>query len=301
MDRLEAMTTLLAVVDTGSLSAASRRLHTPLTTVSRRVSELEAHLRTRLLNRTTRRLTLTDAGGAYVAACRRILDQVDEAERTAAGEYQAPRGELTVTAPMVLGRVHLVPVVAGFMEAYPEVKLNLRLSDRVLDLQEEHVDVAVRIGELPDSPMLARKLGTLRRIVCASPDYLARRGVPDRPEQIDGHECVIFHGFERPEGWAFAGKSGTRLVPTHSRITLDTAEAVVEAGIAGMGLIRVFCYHVIPAIRQGKLTPLLVDYELAGPPVYIVHPGGGLMPLKVRAFLDYSAPRLQARLAAFAQ
>src|SRR4051794_8794330 len=157
MDRLEAMTTLLAVVDTGSLSAASRRLHTPLTTVSRRISELEAHLRTRLLNRTTRRVTLTDAGGAYVAACRRIVEQIDEAERVAGGEYQAPRGELTLTAPMVFGRVHVVPVVAGFMEAYPDIRLNLRLSDRVLDLQEEHVDVAVRIGELPDSAMLARK------------------------------------------------------------------------------------------------------------------------------------------------
>ena len=298
MDRLEAMTTLLAVVDTGSLSAASRRLHMPLTTVSRRISELEAHLRTRLLNRTTRRLTLTDAGDAYVAACRRIVEQLEEAERVAAGEYQAPRGELTVTAPMVFGRVHVVPVVAGFMEAYPDVKLDLRLSDRVLDLQEEHVDVAVRIGELPDSAMLARKLGTLRRIVCASPDYLERCGVPDTPEDIAGHECVVFRGFERPEGWAFAGKSGKATVPVRSRITLDTAEAVVEAGIAGIGLIRVFCYHVIPTIRQGKLKALLVDFELAGPPVHILHPGGGLMPLKVRAFLDYSTARLQARVAA---
>jgi DNA-binding transcriptional LysR family regulator len=199
---------------------------------------------------------------------------------------------------MVLGRIHVVPVAAGFMEAYPDITLNLRLNDRVLDLQEEHVDVAVRIGELPDSAMLARKLGRLRRIVCASSDYLARRGVPDTPADIAGHECVTFRGFERPEGWVFAGKSGKAIVPVRSRVSLDTAEAVVEAGIAGMGLIRVFCYHVVPAIREGKLKPLLLDFELEGPPVHILHPGGGLMPLKVRAFLDYTTARLQARLAA---
>src|SRR3954454_21570973 len=203
MDRLESMSILVAAVEAGSLSGAARRLRIPLATVSRKVSDLEAHLRTRLLNRTTRRLTLTDAGVTYVAACRRIVEQVEEAERAAAGEHQAPRGELTVTAPMVLGRIHVVPVVAGFMEAYPDITLNLRLNDRVLDLQEEHVDVAVRIGELPDSAMLARKLGRLRRIVCASSDYLARRGVPDTPADIAGHECVTFRGFERPEGWVF--------------------------------------------------------------------------------------------------
>src|SRR5690348_8291985 len=146
MDRLEAMTTLLAVVDAGSLSAASRKLRTPLATISRRISDLEAHLKTRLLNRSSRRLTLTDAGEAYIQACRRILDQIEEAEHVAAGEYRSPRGELAVTASLLLGRRHVVPVAASFLDAYPDVRLRLRLTDRVINLQEEHVDVGIRIG-----------------------------------------------------------------------------------------------------------------------------------------------------------
>lgn len=292
MDRLEAMTTLLTIVDTGSFSAASRKLRTPLTTVSRRVADLETHLRTKLLHRTTRRVTLTDAGVPYVAACRRMFEQLDEAERAAGGEYQAARGALTITAPLVFGRLHLVPVAAGFMAAYPEITVNLRLSDRVLDLQDEHIDVAIRIGNLSDSALLARRIGSVRRLVCASPDYLARRGEPLHPGDLVDHDCVAFRGLDEPGFWSF----GHERVPIRARMILDAMEPAIDAGIAGIGIIRAFCYHVAPALRAGTLRALLREHTPAGLPVHLVYPGGEMMPLKLRAFLDYCAPRLQARI-----
>ena len=181
MDRLESMSILVAVVESGSLSAAARRLGMPLATVSRKVGELESHLKTRLLHRTTRQLSLTETGRSYVAACRRILEEIGEAERTATGEYTAPKGDLVVTAPVVFGRLHVVPVVAEFLERYPEIDIRLVLTDRVVHMMEEHVDVAVRIGELPDSALVATGVGTIRRVVCASPAYLAAHGAPARP------------------------------------------------------------------------------------------------------------------------
>src|SRR5215471_264633 len=169
MDRLDAMVTLLAAVEGGSLSAASRKLGTPLPTVSRRISELEAHLRTRLVNRTTRSLSLTDAGRAYIAACKRILEDIEAAERAAAGEYTAPRGDLIITAPIVFGRLHVLPIVTAFLKAYPDINIRMALGDRVVDLQEEHVDLAVRIGDLPDSSLVATRVGAISRVVCGSP------------------------------------------------------------------------------------------------------------------------------------
>src|SRR4029453_13957177 len=171
MDRLAAMTTLLAAVEGGSLSAASRKLGMPLATVSRKVSELEAHLRTRLLHRTSRRLTLTDAGEAYVAACKRILEDIGEAERAAAGEYMAPRGDLTVTAPIVFGRLHVLPVVIEFLKTYPDIDIRVALADRVVNLREDDIALAIRIGDLPDSSLVATRVGAIRRVVCGSPAY----------------------------------------------------------------------------------------------------------------------------------
>ena len=176
MDRLEAMAVFLAAVEGGSLSSAGRQLGMPLATVSRKLSDLETHLKARLLNRSTRQLTLTDAGRDYLAACKRILEDVGEAERTAAGEFSEPRGELVVTAPIVFGRLHVLPVIAEFLSAYPEVDVRLVQGDRVLHLLDEHVDLAVRIGELPDSRLTATRLGATRRVVCASPAYLSAHG-----------------------------------------------------------------------------------------------------------------------------
>ena len=298
LDRIAAMSTLLAVVEAGSLSAASRKLRTPLATVSRHISELEAHLKTRLLNRTSRQLTLTDAAEAYIEACRRILDQIDEAEQIASGEYQSPKGELTITASLALGRRHVVPVAASFLDAYPDVLLRLRLADRVVNLQEEHVDVAVRIGALPDSSMVARQIGSVRQVVCASPDYLARRGHPATPRDLSAHDCVSFTGFVRPDSWNFPIDGSIVPVTVRSRLVVDAAESVLDAAVAGAGIIRLFSYHVADAVRDGRLTLLLEAFEPRPQPVNIVYRGGGLLPLKLRAFIDFAAPLLKQRLAA---
>jgi DNA-binding transcriptional LysR family regulator len=298
MDRLEAMAILLEVVEAGSLSAASRKLRTPLATISRRISELEAHLKTRLLNRSNRRLTLTDAGEAYIRACRRILDQIEEAEHIASGEYRSPKGELAVTASLLLGRRHVVPVAALFLDAYPDVRLRLRLTDRVVNLQEEHIDIGIRIGALPDSLMVARQVGSVRLVVCASPAYLAGRAEPATPLDLSAYQCVSFTGFVNPDAWNFP--IGGSLVPVtvRSRLVVDAAEAVLDAGVAGAGIIRLFSYHVADAVKEGRLKILLQGFEPPPLPVSIVYLGGGLVPLKVRAFIDFAAPRLKARLVA---
>src|SRR4249920_2180090 len=192
MDRIEAMSTLLAAVEGGSLSAASRELGMPLATVSRKVSELEAHLRTKLINRTSRRLTLTDAGRSYVVGCKRILEDIEEIEQAASGEYIVPRGDLVITAPIVLGRLHVLPVVAEFLKAYPDIDIRIMLADRVMNLNEDAVDVAVRIGELPNSSLIATRIGTIRQVVCGSPDYFAEKGIPKSPGELRHHDCVTF-------------------------------------------------------------------------------------------------------------
>lgn len=297
MDRLEAMSILLAVVDAGSLSAAARRLGTPLPTVSRKVAELEAHLHTRLLHRTTRQLSLTEAGAAYVAACRRILDDVGEAERIATGEYATPKGELAVTAPIVFGRLHIVPVVAEFLAQYPEIRIKLLLTDRVIHLMEEQVDVALRIGELPDSTLMASRVGTVRSVVCGSPAYLAQRGVPARPEELAAHDCISFDVLESRRAWVFGEGTSTMSVPVISRLEVNTAEAAIAAATLGAGMVRVLSYQVADAVANGALDVVLQNYEPAPLPVSLVHKGQTPLPRKLRAFLDFAAPRLRARIA----
>jgi DNA-binding transcriptional LysR family regulator len=297
MDRLESMSILVAAVEAGSLSAAARRLGTPLATVSRKVSELEGHLKTRLLNRTSRRLTLTDAGQSYVAACRRILEQVDEAERAASGEFSAPRGELMVTAPIVFGRLHVLPVATEFLAAYPEIKVRLALADRVVNLMEDHVDVALRIGALPDSSLMATRIGVIRRVVCASPAYFAARGVPKTLADLAAHDCIGFDVLTTAEAWTFEQGKSEISVPISARLTVTTAEAVVDAAISGVGIARVLSYQAAQALRDRRLALALVDFEPAPWPVHLVYTGGRMLPLKLRAFLDFAAPRLKARLA----
>ncbi|GGC53725.1 LysR family transcriptional regulator [Chelatococcus reniformis] len=297
MDRLDAMAVLLAVVEAGSLSAASRRMRMPLATVSRKVSELEAHLGTRLLARSSRSLALTDAGRSYAAAAKQILEQVQEAERAAAGEYSAPRGDLTVTAPVVFGRLHVLPVAIAFLKAYPEIALQLMLSDGLVDLTEDRIDVAVRIGALPDSGLIAARVGLIRRVVAASPAYLAERGTPERPEDLAAHDCITYEGLASPRTWRFAGDRGDITVAVRSRLTVNAAEAAIDAAIAGIGLTRVLSYQVATTRRAGLVTLVLEPFELAPWPVHLIHVGQGLLPVKLRAFLDFAAPRLKARLA----
>ena len=297
MDRLEAMSLFVAAVEAGSLSAAARRFGVPLATVSRKVSDLERHLNTRLLNRSTRRLTPTDAGEAYLAACRRILDDVGEAERAAAGEYSAPTGELAITAPVVFGRLHVLPVVTGFLAAYPDVDIRLTLADRITQLVEDHFDLALRIGQLPDSSLVAIGVGSIRRVVCASPAYLAEHGTPTIPEDLGTHDCITFEGLSSAAPWSFAKGKTDVTVQVRSRLQVNTAEAAVDAAIAGVGLTKVLSYQVDAAVRSGMLRIVLQEFEPEPWPVSLVHAGHGLLPVKLRAFLDFAAPRLKERLA----
>jgi len=190
MDRLEAMSLLIAAVEAGSFSAASRKLGVPLPTISRKVAELEGHLGTRILLRSTRKLTLTDAGMNYLAACKRILEQVSEAETEAAGEYSAPKGELVITAPIVFGRLHVVPLVNDFLISFPEINVRMMLADRSVNLLDDHIDMAVRIGALADSSMVATRVGSVRRIVCGSPGYFASHGTPRTPDDLAQLTCA---------------------------------------------------------------------------------------------------------------
>src|SRR5262245_6965480 len=236
MDRIEAMSTFLAAVEAGSLSAASRKLGIPLATVSRKVSELEAHLRAKLINRTSRRLTLTDAGRSYVAGCKRILEDLEEIERAAAGEYAAPRGDLVITAPIVFGRLHVLPVVAEFLKAYPDIDIRIVLADHVMNLHEDAIDVAVRIGALPNSSLIATRVGRIRQVVCGSPDYFAAKGTPKSPRELRYHDCVTFDGLMSPADWKFVIDGSPVTFTVHSRLVGNRVEAGPgQALLAGRG------------------------------------------------------------------
>ena len=301
MDRFESMSTLLAVVEAGSLSAAARRLNTPLTTVSRRVSELEQHLKTQLLHRSSRQLSLTDAGRSYVAACKSILEDLGEAERAAAGEYSAPTGNLIITTPIVFGRLHVLPITIDFLKVYPDIGIRMALADRVINLMEDHIDLAVRIGELPDSSLIASRVGSVRRVVCGSPAYFATRGMPKSPDELGAHDCITFEGLMSAEAWTFgAGKSAAR-VAIHSRLIVNTAEAAIDAAIAGLGVTRVLSYQIAAPFRAGTLALALEQFEPPPAPISLVYAGQGFLPLKLRAFLDFAAPRLKARLSGTAR
>ncbi|WER51007.1 LysR family transcriptional regulator [Cupriavidus sp. WKF15] len=295
-DRFESMSILVAVVDAGSFSAAARKLEIPLATVSRKVADLELHLKTRLLHRSTRQLALTEAGQAYVAACRRILEEVGEAERAAAGEYAIPKGELVMTAPIVFGRLHLLPVVAEFLKTYPDIDVRMVLTDRVMHLLEEQIDVAVRIAELPDSSFIATRIGTTRRVVCASPAYFAEHGTPTTPLELTGHACITMEQIASRQVWTFGAGKAEVEVPIRSRLVVSTAEAAIEAAVAGVGLTRVLSYQITDAMHAGAVRTALEAFEPAPWPVSLVHPGQGVLPLKLRAFLDFAGPRLKARL-----
>ena len=298
MDRLGSMSVFLAVVEAGSFSAAGRRLAMPLATVSRNVSELETHLKARLLNRSTRKLTLTDAGREYLAACKRILEDVSEAERTASGEFSTPKGELVITAPIVFGRLHVLPVIADFLKAFPEVDVRLVQSDRLANLLEDHVDLAVRVGALPDSNLSATRVAMIRRVACASPDYFRAHGMPMKPQDLNTHQCITFDALGSAYSWSFVVDGGQLLVPVHSRLVVNTAEAAIDAALASVGITRVLSYQIETARRSGLLALTLEAFEPAPFPVSLVYSSQRRLPLKLRAFLDFAAPRLRERLQA---
>jgi DNA-binding transcriptional LysR family regulator len=296
MDRLEAMSVIIAVTETGSFSAASRRLRTPIATVSRTVAELEARLNAQLFQRSSRKVTLTDAGRSYIDACKRIIEQVDEAEREVSGEYRVPKGDLAVTSPWGLGHTHLLPLAVEFLTAYPEIALRLMLTDRVVNMVAENIDVAIRVGILPDSSMIASRIGSIRVVTCGSPSYLAARGLPKEPSDLCNHDCITIDDVAVPPTWKFGKGDRPIVVPIRSRLTVNTSEAAVLAAISGVGLTRVMSYKMDAARREGTLAIVLDDFEPDPLPAHIVYAERKPMPLKLRAFLNWMTPRLKARL-----
>ena len=295
MDRLDAMQGLLAVVDAGSLSAGSRKLGAPLPSVSRKVADLERHLGTRLLIRTSRNVQLTDAGRDYVDAARQIVAQIEEAEHRASGEYDAPRGALTITVPLAFGRQRVLPLAYEFLCEHPEITLNVLSADRVVNLIEEHVDVGVRLGELVDTSLYAVKVGDFRLVTCASPAYLARNGRPARPEDLADHDAAVFTGFGET-GWLYeCGDRRIQATP-RVRVTTNTSTGAVGAAARGIGIARAPSYQALNELRTGVLVSILDEYENRTFPVHLIYVRQGLLPLKVRAFLDWMTPRLRKEL-----
>jgi DNA-binding transcriptional LysR family regulator len=298
MDRLEAMTILLAAVDSGSLSAASRQLNIPLATVSRRVTELEEHMKVRLLLRGSRKLTLTESGAQYVTMCRQIIEDIAEAERTASGEYRAPQGDLLISAPTFMGKTHALPVIVEFLRTYPDIRIRLQLADRNMSLLDEHIDLALRVGELPDSSLIATRVGLIREMHCASPDYLKLYGTPKVPSDLQSHECITYEGTNimARDQWNFLVKGVPQTITVSSRLVVSSAEAAVVAAAAGGGIARVLSYQIVDQLKAKSLVPLLDGYEPARWPVSLIFPSQRQVPLKLRAFLDFATPRLRQML-----
>jgi DNA-binding transcriptional LysR family regulator len=300
MDRFEAMSMLLTAVDRGSLSAAARELRVPVPTLSRKVAELEALLGTTLLIRTTRKLVLTDAGLSYVAASRRILEQVEEAEREAAGEFQTPRGELVLTAPQFFGRLYVLPIVADFLALLPEINIRLLLRDRNSNLIDDHIDMAVRLGRLPDSDLIATRIGFMRMVLCGTPAFLSGQGVPRVIDDLRKMPCLLNENQIVQGGWRLRDPAtgGAIDVPLSARLATSN-EATAEAALLGVGLACLPYYQAYDAIADGRLRTVMDDHEIEPGPVHLVHASRGQMPLKMRRFLDFAAPRLRAELTKF--
>lgn len=296
MDRLEAMSVIIAVTEAGSISAASRRLKSPVATVSRKVAELESRLKAQLFQRTSRRIILTAAGRSYIDACKRIIGQVDDAEREVSGEYRAPKGELAVTTPWGLGHTHVLPLAVEFLKAYPEISLRHVFDDRVVNTTEENIDVAVRVGGLPDSNMIATRVGSIRIVVCASPAYLKARGTPKQIGDLAQHDCLGIDDHAMPTAWKFVRGRRATVAPIRSRLCVNTSEAAVLAAIEGAGLARVMSYKIDAAKRAGKLAIVLEKFEPEPLPVHILYRPRKPVPLKLRAYLNWMTPRLKARL-----
>ncbi len=287
-----------AVADAGSLSAAGRALRMPLTTVSRKLAALEEAVGARLITRSTRRMTLTEPGRMYLEACRRILGDLDAAEAALSGSQDEPRGELAITAPVVFGRQHVLPVVCEFLRRCPRVDVRMLLLDRPVDLIEEGLDVAVRIGALADSSLIATRAGAVRPIVCASPRYLAEHGEPKETQALSEHDCITFSARDARDLWAFSdGKKRSR-VRVRTRLTVNTAEAAIDAAIAGVGVTRVLSYQVTAALADGTLKEILKGSDSTEMPVTILHREDRLAQTKVQAFVAFAAVALRKRTAA---
>lgn len=293
MDRLHQIKAFVAVADALSFAGAARRLGLSPPAVTRAVNELEAHLAVRLLTRTTRVVRLTEAGRRYAEDCKRILADWAEADESVSGLHGTPQGSLIVTAPALFGARHVTPVVTQYLDRYPQVQVACWFLDRVVNLVEEGVDVAVRIGELPDSSLQAVRVGQVRRVVVGAPSYLAAKGRPERPEDLARHTLVAASGVSPQPQWRFERDGEVQTVALQPRLTTTSNDAALSAAVGGFGLTRLLSYQVQDAVTQGRLDPVLTAFEPPPLPVHVVHREGRHASLKARAFIDLAVNLLR--------
>jgi DNA-binding transcriptional LysR family regulator len=294
MDRIESLTAFVEVAEQASFTEAARRLNRSPPAVTRAVAELEARLGVRLLTRTTRAVAVTEAGQLFLAGAKRVLADLDDIEQAAAGRGHAAVGELRVTAPIVFGRLHLLPLVDQFLRRYPSVSVRLFLSDRPIDLVEQGFDVALRIGELTDRSAIATRVGAVRPLVVAAPSYLAEHPAPAIPNDLSDHDMIAYQGLFDTGRWTFIYGSNRRTVAIAPRLIVNTAEAAIDAAVSGFGVTRVLSYQAQAAIAEGSLVPLLKEFPDEELPVHLLYPAGLHPAPKLRAFLDSAVPGLRA-------
>ncbi|HYG88192.1 MAG TPA: LysR family transcriptional regulator [Azospirillum sp.] len=291
MDRLDDMLAFIKVVDTKSFTAAAERLNLSKSVVSRRIAELENRLGARLLNRTTRKLSLTEVGQAFYDRCTRIVSDLDEAERAVADLHAAPRGRLRVNAPLSFGLLHLTPAIADFMQRFPAIEIDIDLNDRYVDLIDEGYDVAVRIGRLRDSSLIARRLAPNRRVLCASPAYLEKHGTPMAPEDLAQHSCLLYTNVPAAEQWQFRVGGETRSVRVSGTLRANNGDILLAAAIAGHGIVVSPTFMCGEALASGALQAVPLEGYTSESAVYAVYPQNRHLSPKVRAFVDFLAAR----------
>ena len=296
MDRVHEIEVFIAVAEAGNFARAGARLRLSPPAVTRAISALEERLGARVFNRTTRSVTITDVGQRFLESARRVLADLDTAEKEAVGEAATPQGHLTVTASVTFGRTALAPVVAEFLARQPRVTASVLLLDRVVNLVEEGIDVAVRIGQLPDSNLIARRIGAVHRILVASPEYLAARGAPVSPADLRLHAVIAFTGLMPRREWRFQDGERSGSVSLQPRFEINDAVAALQAAERGYGITIALSYMVVEQIRAGTLVPVLDAWTPPPQPVHVVYPQARLVAPKIRAFLDFAAPRLTRTL-----
>jgi DNA-binding transcriptional LysR family regulator len=299
MDRIDAMRAFVNIVDNDGFAAAARKLGQSPATITRSIAALEQHFGVRLLHRTTRSVRVTEAGHRFLEASRRILADIDDTDSIVSGERVTPRGTLVVTAPVLFGRLNVLPQVDRYLTSYPEMQVRLMLLDRVVNLIDEGIDVAVRIGQMPESNLIAVTVGEVRRVVCASPQYLDNRGPIRDPADLQKHDCIAVTPLAPNENWSFAGgrnTSSSRHVRIRPRLTVNSPEAGIASCLRGSGVVRVLSYQVADEVAAGRLKIVLGSFEPPAVPVQVVLPEARMAAAKTRTFLDLLLPALRAKL-----
>ncbi|HEU0200841.1 MAG TPA: LysR family transcriptional regulator [Burkholderiaceae bacterium] len=295
MDKLRAMQVFVRIVEAGSLTAAARSINSSLPATVRTLATLEHHLDVRLLNRTTRRISLTEEGKVYLERCRSILAEVDEAEAAVSVGQSEPSGTLTITAPVLFGQIHVAPAVTRFVKSYDKVRCKLLFDDRIVNLLERNIDVGIRIGHLVDSSLVAQQVATIRRVVVATPAYLRRHGVPKHPKELASANCICTPG---PAGSPWAFRQGTRefTVSVSGNLEFSQAAAAAEACAEGLGFGHFIAYQVASYVAQKRLRIVLEEFETAPLPLSVVYPHARLLPSRTRVFVEWMKKELKARL-----